>query len=68
LQPLGGVPEILADVIAKYFMGFPVIGKSISKLAQWKVRLLLKTGFGKRMSIKSAKRFPLAYGMVVKKT
>ncbi|MFT7308349.1 MAG: SAM-dependent methyltransferase, partial [Spirosomataceae bacterium] len=68
LQPLGGVPEILADVIAKYFMGFPVIGKSISKLAQWKVRLLLKTGFGKRMSIKSAKRFPLAYGMVAQKT
>lgn len=67
LEPLGGIPEILADIIAKYFVGFPVIGKSISKFVQWKVRLLLKTGFGKRASVKSAKKFPLAYGMVAKK-
>lgn len=67
IQPLGGVPEILADVIAKYFVGFPVIGKSISKFVQWKVNFLYKTNFGKRISEKTSKQFPFAYGMVVKK-
>ncbi|MDP5120513.1 MAG: methyltransferase domain-containing protein [Spirosomaceae bacterium] len=67
LEPLGGIPEILADIIAKYFVGFPVIGKSISKFVQWKVRVLNKTAFGKRISTKTAQRFPLAYGMVAKK-
>lgn len=67
LEPLGGVPEILADIVAKYFIGMPIIGKTIAKIAQWKVSLLLKTSFGNRISNKSAQRFPLAYGIVAKK-
>lgn len=67
IKSLGGVPEILADVIAKYFLGFPVIGKSISKLVQWKVNFLYQTKLGQRISQKTSKQFPFAYGMIVKK-
>lgn len=64
LEELGGIPEVIADILAKFWVGFPVIGKFLAKFIQWKTKIFLKISIGKRISKKTANQFPLAYGVV----
>jgi SAM-dependent methyltransferase len=67
LKSFGGLPEIFTDIFAKKFMILPVIGRLCSKFVQACCSLFLKTGFGKKVSRKTGKEFPLGYFMIVEK-
>ena len=70
LQPIGGLPEVLADLIAKKPRVIPLIGhifrKTTSILIQ-KITWVYIHSLGKSLSRKTSKRFPLGYFMVVEK-
>ena len=70
LEPIGGLPEVLADFIAKKPRVIPVIGhlfrKPTSILIQ-KITWVFVHGPGKSLSRKTSKRFPLGYFMIVQK-
>jgi SAM-dependent methyltransferase len=66
LEPLGGVPEILADVLAKT-LAERRFGRPLAGLVQSGCQWLVSTGFGARFSRASAERFPLGYFGVVER-
>jgi len=67
LKPMGGVPEILADLLAKMFNLIPWPGKYLAIITQRACSLFIKTGLGKKISMKTSKTFPLGYFMVAGK-
>ena len=62
IKPLGGAPEIMADITSK------VIGIPIASIVQSLTILFIKTKFGKKLSKYTANRFPISYGLIAKKT
>jgi ubiquinone/menaquinone biosynthesis C-methylase UbiE len=70
LEPIGGLPEVLADFIAKKPRVIPIIGhlfrKSTSILIQ-KITWVFVHSLGKSLSRKTSKRFPMGYFMIVEK-
>ena len=70
LEPIGGLPEVLADFIAKKPRVIPLIGhllrKPTSILIQ-KITWVFIHSLGKSMSRKTSNRFPLGYFMIVEK-
>ncbi len=67
LEPLGGVPEILTDILSKILVGVPIIGKITAKAMQTSTGLFIKSGLGKKISRKTAKKFPFGYVLIAKK-
>ena len=67
LQPLGGSPEVIADLLAKHFAQVPLIGGPMAAVVQSAAALFGRTRFGRRLSEKSARAFPLGYFLVVRK-
>jgi SAM-dependent methyltransferase len=72
IQSLGGVPEILADMIAKTIrrvpiLGKSIVGKSISKMIQSLTWLFINTSIGQKASRATRDQFPIAYGLIAKK-
>ena len=70
LEPIGGLPEVLADLIAKKPRVIPIIGHLLRKpttILIQKITWVFIHSLGKSMSRKTAKRFPLGYFMVVQK-
>ena len=68
LGAIGGVPEILADLLAKQAQVIPVVGQGLAIAIQSVARIFLKTGFGRKFSEKTRRTFPLGYFMVAEKT
>ncbi|MCC6208696.1 MAG: methyltransferase domain-containing protein [Gammaproteobacteria bacterium] len=60
LQPVGGIPEIFADLLAKRF-------RSLAAPIQYLTSLFLKTGTGRRLSAKTGTQYPLGYFLVAEK-
>lgn len=67
LAEMGGIPEILSDLMAKVLLYVPLIGKSLCVATQWLGGVLIKTGLGKQLSLKTSTQFPLGYFMIVEK-
>lgn len=67
LEAYGGAPEILADIIAKNSLRFPLIGKPVAMFVQEFTWWCLKTGWGKKMSNETKSQFPLGYFLVAEK-
>lgn len=67
LKPMGGIPEILADLTAKTIVNLPVMGKVLAEIIQRIARVFVKTGFGRRLSEKTSVQYPLGYFMVLEK-
>lgn len=67
LEPLGGTPEILADILSKHYQFIPLIGKVMAMLTQGVTGWFVRTSPGRSLSLKTAKAFPLGYFVVVKK-
>ena len=67
LQPLGGSPEVFADLLAKHLQGVPAVGRSLAWSTQAVVKAFRTTGMGKRVSERSGKAFPLGYLMVAER-
>jgi SAM-dependent methyltransferase len=68
LKPIGGVPEILTDLISKNIMRFPAIGKYIAMFIQQICSIFVKTSVGRKISQKTGIQFPLGYFMIVEKS
>ena len=67
LTEMGGFPEIIADLLAKFFIYVPLIGKPLSLFTQWLCGVFIKTSLGKKISQKTSSQFPLGYFMIVEK-
>jgi SAM-dependent methyltransferase len=66
ISPLGGAPEVVADVTGKVLASVR-IGVPFGVAVQALAALILRTGIGARLSAKTARRFPLAYMIVAEK-
>ena len=70
LEPIGGLPEVLADFIAKKPGVIPVIGHIFRKLTSiliQKITWVFIHSLGKSFSRKTSKKFPMGYFMIVEK-
>jgi SAM-dependent methyltransferase len=67
LEPLGGAPEVLADILAKVLVGVPWIGRHLSVFVQWLTQVFLRTRIGRRCSARTMHRFPIGYGLIASK-
>ncbi|MBI1770582.1 MAG: methyltransferase domain-containing protein [Bacteroidetes bacterium] len=67
IQPIGGAPEIVADIFAKNVLRVPLLGAFFSTAVQKTCALFLKTSLGKKISKKTSKKFPYGYFMVAEK-
>ena len=68
IESMGGVPEVSTDIYVKTVKNIPVIGIPLAKFTQWWVSLFLKTGLGKKISRKTAEKFPIGYFAIAIKT
>jgi len=67
LKPLGGAPEILADIIAKNIQRLPSVGNPLAMLVQQSALAFIRTKPGGSLSMATAKYFPLGYFLVAEK-
>ena len=67
LETTGGAPEILADIIAKNIASIPFLGGLLARFIQSTVGFIVNTKWGRRISKKTSKNFPLGYFMVTQK-
>jgi len=67
LKPLGGAPEILADILAKNLLRFRG-GKALAILIQQLTGALGSTSPGRRLSEATSERFPFGYFVVAEKS
>jgi SAM-dependent methyltransferase len=67
LEPIGGFPEIITDLMAKNIVRVPLIGKPLCLFFQGFCWLMLRTGVGKKLSTKTSHDYPLGYFMVAQK-
>ena len=68
LEPVGGAPEIMADIFAKNIVRLPKLGRSFALISQWLALRFVRTKLGKKISAATSKNFPLGYFLVVEKT
>jgi SAM-dependent methyltransferase len=67
LRPIGGVPEVLADIVAKNVVRLPVVGATCAVTIQRITWHFGKTRLGKGISARTGVAFPLGYFMVAEK-
>jgi SAM-dependent methyltransferase len=67
LRPLGGVLDVLADMLAKLLDKIPLIGTPLALALQGLVGAFGRTGPGARLATVSARHFPLGYFLVAQK-
>lgn len=68
LTPIGGVPEIIADIFAKNVIRLPAIGAPLAELYQRLTKLIVRTKLGARVSRSTAHSFPLEYFLIAQKS
>jgi SAM-dependent methyltransferase len=67
LKPLGGAPEILADILAKNVLRFRG-GKTLATLIQELAAAVGRSSLGTRLSDETSKKFPFGYFLVAEKS
>lgn len=67
LTPIGGAPEIIADMFAKNVMRLPKLGSAAARFAQWCAWNFTRTGFGKKISDATSRAFPFGYFLIAEK-
>lgn len=67
LEPVGGSPEVLADMLAKHLARLPLAGKILAAAVQLCVLRLVRSGVGRRWSVRSSEFFPLGYFVVARR-
>ena len=68
LEPIGGAPEIMADIFSKNALLLPKIGRSLAMFCQWLTSILIQTTIGKKVSEATRESFPLGYFLIAQKT
>jgi SAM-dependent methyltransferase len=67
LEPLGGSPEVLADLMAKMVHRMPLIGRGLAMAVQSTTGFFVGTGVGRKVSRRSGRTFPIGYFLVAAK-
>jgi SAM-dependent methyltransferase len=67
LDPLGGSPEVLADLVAKNVHRVPLVGRGLAMAVQSTTLFFVRTGVGKKVSRRSGRTFPIGYFLVAEK-
>lgn len=67
LEPVGGSPEIFADMMAKHLQFVVLVGSPLARLVQFLTRQFVGTAVGRRLSTRTAEAFPLGYFLVARK-
>jgi len=67
LEPIGGTPEIVADIFAKHLQFIPLIGKGLAIIIQYMTKIFVRTSLGKKISKKTSEAFPFGYFLIVEK-
>lgn len=67
LEGMGGIPEIVTDLLAKLSYKLPLIGPPLASALQSMCKILVKEGPLKKISRKTRAQFPLGYFFVGRK-
>jgi SAM-dependent methyltransferase len=67
LERIGGVPEIMADLVAKQLQAAPLVGRPLATLVQWSTLVFVRSPLGRRLSARTSRSFPFGYFMVAAK-
>lgn len=67
LEPMGGAPEVVANIVSKVIRRIPRIGVPIAVATQGTAAMLLKTRLGQKLSSSTSHAFPLSYFLVAQK-
>jgi len=67
LQPIGGVPEIISDILSKNLCQIPIVGNTLANFLQVTSHIFIKTRLGKKISQKTSQNFPLGYFLIAEK-
>lgn len=67
LESIGGVPEIIADLVSKTAMTVPAVGRITARVVQRFTGWFVSIGIGKRLSQRTSADFPFGYGLVLRK-
>lgn len=67
LQPLGGAPEVMADLFAKNILRLPLLGRPLARFSQWFTLRFVRSRFGRKASASTGATFPLGYFLVAEK-
>ena len=67
LEPIGGAPEVMADIFAKNILRLPKLGRSLAVVAQWFMLGFIRTKFGKKVSDATGSSFPFGYFLIAEK-
>lgn len=67
LNPLGGTPEILADIFSKHIRAIPLVGNLVSSLVQTITWWFIRTKIGRRISKLTSNKYPIAYYAIAQK-
>ena len=67
LRPLGGAPEVVADIFAKRLQTLPFLGGTAASVVQSVTKALFTEGPFRQFSARTAERFPLGYFLVAER-
>ncbi len=67
LNATGGSPVVFTDFTAKNLIRVPLLGNPLAMLVQYLCSWFIRTGIGKKISVKTAKHFPFGYYAIVQK-
>jgi hypothetical protein len=67
LQPLGGAPEVMADLFAKNIVRLRLLGRPLARFSQWFTLRFVRSRFGRKASASTGATFPLGYFLVAEK-
>ncbi len=67
LEPLGGTPEILADIFCKHLQFVPLIGKILARALQGITFWFVQSRPGASLSRRTSEVLPLAYAMIAER-
>jgi SAM-dependent methyltransferase len=67
LAPIGGTPEILADLLAKHLQYVPVAGRALAVATQSVAGAFRNTRLGKKLSAQTGIHFPLGYFLIARR-
>jgi SAM-dependent methyltransferase len=67
LKPVGGAPEVLADIVAKSVMRVPKLGSALAIVVQSFALGFVRTKLGKQISEGTSGYFPIGYFLIAEK-
>jgi SAM-dependent methyltransferase len=65
LKPMGGIAEVLSDLMGKLCFKIPLLGAPMAIVIQWMCKIFRRASWGKKLSEKTGNQYPLGYFMIL---